>query len=147
MCSLLALFTALDFLVQLLHHEDEVIFGNTALCLSHCVGMSKWNKWISHHDERSSFLFPRLTVEAGHSRALLPSDVIVLAMLRAKRLLVKKVILLPRTQARCSGFVIESDWSDYGQRLLHHRSKFTRSIACYSLIARSCVFLSNTWDT
>ena len=41
MCFLLALFTALDFLVQLLHHEDEVIIGNTALCLSHCVDMSK----------------------------------------------------------------------------------------------------------
>lgn len=39
--SPLALFTALDFLVQLLHHEDEVIIGNTALCLSHCVDMSK----------------------------------------------------------------------------------------------------------
>ena len=32
---------ALDFLVQLLHSEDETIIGNTALCLSHCADMSK----------------------------------------------------------------------------------------------------------
>ncbi|XP_073255098.1 tetratricopeptide repeat protein 12-like isoform X1 [Porites lutea] len=36
---------SLDFLVQLLHHEDEVIIGNTALCLSHCVDM----KEVSDH--------------------------------------------------------------------------------------------------
>lgn len=33
--------SALDFLVQLLHSEDETIIGNTALCLSHCADMSK----------------------------------------------------------------------------------------------------------
>ena len=32
---------ALDFLVQLLHSEDETIIGNTALCLGHCADMSK----------------------------------------------------------------------------------------------------------
>ena len=56
-------------------------------------------------------------------------------------------MLLPRTQARCSGFVLESDWSDFGQRLLHHRSKFTRSIVRYSLIARSRVFFYQTLET
>jgi len=36
---------ALDFLVQLLHSEDEVIIGNTALCLGHCADM----KEVSQH--------------------------------------------------------------------------------------------------
>lgn len=35
------LFLALDFLVQLLHSTDEIIIGNTALCLSHCADMGK----------------------------------------------------------------------------------------------------------
>lgn len=36
---------ALDFLVQLLHSEDETIIGNTALCLGHCADM----KEVSEH--------------------------------------------------------------------------------------------------
>lgn len=34
-------FPVLDFLVRLLHSEDEVIIGNTALCISHCADLSK----------------------------------------------------------------------------------------------------------
>ncbi|XP_078379165.1 tetratricopeptide repeat protein 12-like [Oculina patagonica] len=36
---------ALDFLVQLLHSTDEIIVGNTALCLSHCADMEE----VSQH--------------------------------------------------------------------------------------------------
>lgn len=31
----------LDFLALLLHSEDEIIIGNTALCISHCTDLSK----------------------------------------------------------------------------------------------------------
>lgn len=31
----------LDFLALLLHSEDEIIIGNTALCISHCADLSK----------------------------------------------------------------------------------------------------------
>ena len=46
--------------------------------------------------------------------------------------------LLPRTQARSSGLVIESHWSDFVT--LHQRLTFPWSIARYSLFVHSWVF-------
>ena len=45
--------------------------------------------------------------------------------------------LLPRTQARSSGFAIESHWTDFVT--LHQRLTFPWSIARYSLFVRSRV--------
>lgn len=39
--------TFLDFLVQLLHSEDEVIIGNTALCIGHCADIKEATKHLA----------------------------------------------------------------------------------------------------